>query len=219
MIVVIQCAGSKRHDAGRLKTTRGKPVSFVARPDLAPANDSLVYARPDDISDDGRSWREVLLEYNNDRRNPLALSTAFELYREPVYRRLAHELTLQNLYILSAGWGLIHADFLTPDYDITFSQVKPDKKFKQRRKADRYDDLAMIPRDTHDRIIFFGSRSYVPLFCALTQEVRSEKVVFFNAEDPPDAPGCILKEFTHAKRDTNWQYDCANAFLDGVIAV
>jgi len=31
--------------------------------------------------------------------------------------------------------------------------------------------------------------------------------------------GWLLKKFEGAKRDTNWQYDCANAFLDGALSV
>ncbi len=34
MIVVISCAGSKAQSAGRLRTSDGKPVEFVAHPDL-----------------------------------------------------------------------------------------------------------------------------------------------------------------------------------------
>lgn len=217
MIVVIQCQGKKTRVF--LKNALGKPIIFVAQPALAPSDDSFIYVRPDDEAETVISWRQVLLDYNRDGRNPQGLLPAYELYQQPIYRRLAEAVTADKLYILSAGWGLIPATFLTPYYDITFSQVKPDQKFKQRRKADRYDDLAMIPRDTKDQIVFFGSRSYVPLFGALTHEVHSEKVVFFKAEEPPDAPGCTLREFTNAKRDTNWQYDCANAFLDGGISV
>jgi hypothetical protein len=64
MIVVIQCAATKRHGAGCLVTRDGKPVSFVARPESAPDDGAHVYARPDDVSDKGKPWRDVLLEYN-----------------------------------------------------------------------------------------------------------------------------------------------------------
>ena len=76
----------------------------------------------------------------------------------------------------------------------------------------------MIPGDTSDRIVLFGSKNYVPLFCELTGEIRAEKIVFFTAHDASGAPGCNLRFFADAKRSTNWQYDCANAFLDGAIS-
>jgi len=36
MIVVIQCAASKRAGAGRLRLADGKPVMLVAEPEAAP---------------------------------------------------------------------------------------------------------------------------------------------------------------------------------------
>jgi hypothetical protein len=217
MIVVIQCQG-KKHCGGSLSTASGQPVTVVAQPQLAPA-DGHVYARPDDLSEEGRSWREVLLDYNRSGRNPQGLLAAYHLYQEPLYGRLAERVGLQDLYILSAGWGLIPATFLTPYYDITFSQVNPPHKYKRRLPADRYSDFAMIPAETSKRIIFFGSKSYVPLFCSLTRELRADRTVFYNTEYPPEAPGCTLKKYTRAKRDTNWQFDCASDFLDGTISV
>jgi hypothetical protein len=51
---------------------------------------------------------------------------AFQLYQNEAYRRLADKVGTQKLYILSAGWGLIGAMFLTPSYDITFTaQAEP----------------------------------------------------------------------------------------------
>lgn len=217
MIVVIQCQGRKQPAAGHLKTAHGKPVSFVAQPAIAPSDATCLYARPDDSSDDGRSWRQVLLAYNSEVRNPFGLYPAYQLYMDDIYTRLANRFGVQNLYILSAGWGLIRADFLTPSYDITFSQTKKEQKYKRRRESDHYDDFAMLPAATSESIVFFGSKAYVPSFCFLTKESRCEKTGFYNAGQAPEAPGCFLKKFEDAKRNTNWQYDCANAFLDGAL--
>jgi hypothetical protein len=121
MIVVIQCAASKRPDAGHLVTANGKPVDFVADPEAAPADASHVYARPDDFSDTG-VWRTVLSRYKQQPGgNPLGLYPAYQLYENKVYRGLVERFGVQNVFILSACWGLIRADFLTPSYDITFS--------------------------------------------------------------------------------------------------
>jgi hypothetical protein len=65
MIIVIQCAGSKRSEAGHLVSPAGKPVIFVAHPDSAPADDAFEHARPDDPSGNGTSWPDVLLTYND----------------------------------------------------------------------------------------------------------------------------------------------------------
>jgi hypothetical protein len=113
MIVVIQCAAIKRPNAGYVLTSDGRRVCFVANPSLAPPGD-VIYARPDDPSDIGATWRELLLQYNqSSAANPLRLARAFELYENAVYRRLAARVGIDNLYILSAGWGLIAASFLT----------------------------------------------------------------------------------------------------------
>ena len=65
MIEVIQCSASKRPDAGHLVTASGKLVDFVAHPQMAPRDLDRLYARPDDLCEDGISWRQFLLKYNN----------------------------------------------------------------------------------------------------------------------------------------------------------
>lgn len=124
MIAVIQCAASKRSDAGRLRTAHGVPVEFVADPQAAPADPSRTYARPDDLSDNRTSWRQLLVAYNQEPgSNPLGLYPAYQLYENRAYGRLVDSFGLSNVYVLSAGWGLIRADFLTPHYDITTAQA------------------------------------------------------------------------------------------------
>src|SRR5579871_6499269 len=122
MIAVIQCASRKRSAAGHLETPAGQPVTFVAAPRKAPPSDKVFYACPDDQSDYGWSWRDALLKYNETPAdNPRRLLPAWQLYEHSAYERLVGRLGDQNVFILSAGWGLIRADFLTPYYDITFS--------------------------------------------------------------------------------------------------
>jgi hypothetical protein len=214
--VVIQCAASKRPDAGHLETRDGQQVDFVANPEAAPANPRRVYARPDDISDDGRTWRQVLLDYNKEpHNNPLGLVPAYQLYENRIYARLVERFGVVNVFILSAGWGLISADFLTPSYDITFS-ISADP-YKRRRKLDRYNDLCMLPVSAHQEVVFFGGKDYLPLFCALTEQHRDRRLVYYNSASPPQLSGCTLKRYQTSTR-TNWHYECANAFIDGEIS-
>jgi hypothetical protein len=216
VIVVIQCAGSKRKNAGYLKTKDGRPITFVAHPELAPPAATCVYARPDDPSDAGGTWRDVLLAYNaSPGNNPLGLLPAFELYEHDIYRALVRKFGVENMYILSAGWGLIDAAFLTPAYDITFS-AKADNLVR-RQKQDAFSDLCLLPANTTEHVVCFGSKEYVPLFAALTSAVSGEKTVFYNSVTPPSAPGCKLVKFA-TRRRTNWQYQCAAAFLRGDLA-
>ncbi len=216
MIVVIQCAAGKRHNAGHLRTRDGRDVMFVARPDSAPAHRARIYARPDEPSDRGKPWRAVLQEYNAaPDGNPLGLLPAWQLYRNPTYGRLGKRFGPDRLYILSAGWGLIRADYLTPNYDITFSKARNVELFKRRGHRDRYEDFC-LPSGITESILFFGGRDYIPLFCALTANAEGERTVFFaEREGKPSkvaAPGCTLRRF--GDPFTNWHYQCANDFLD-----
>ena len=149
MIVVIQCAAGKNWSAGHMLAENGRKVMFVADPQNAPPDESIIYKHPDDPALSGLSWRDVLVKYNRKYKysvsgNPLGLLPAWELYnpRPPhrdIYRKLFNVFGDQNVFILSAGWGLIPAGFLTPDYDITFSQQAD--PYKRRRKRARYEDL------------------------------------------------------------------------------
>lgn len=217
MIAVIQCAGTKRPDAGMLVGRGGRSVLFVGQPDLAPPSQSHALAHPDGRRHDGRTWRDYLLGYNARGQNPLGLSKAFELYVPPaapdVYRRLVETLGENKVYILSAGWGLIRAGFLTPSYDITFtSAVRKKAPWKHRRRTDVYHDFRHLDDASGHEVIFLGGKDYVPLFCALTGHLETRRTVFYNSRVPPVAPGCVLSRFETDKK-MNWQYDCARAVL------
>lgn len=151
-------------------------------------------------------------EVNRTGQNPLGLYPAYRLYENNTYEQLADRFGLDKLYILSAGWGLISAGFLTPYYDITFSPSA--EAYKRRRKADRYHDFCMLPLSTDEPIIFFGGKDYVPLFCTLTKSLKGERTVFYNSAQPPVAAGCILKRFATTTK-INWHYGCAKSFLGG----
>jgi hypothetical protein len=214
MIVVIQCAASKRPDAGHFRARDGKKVLFVADPARAPVSADVIYARPDDCADDGISWREHVARYNaNPEVNPLGLSPAYKLYENETYRDLVRRFGIGNTMILSAGWGLIPAGFLTPRYDITFSPSA--SPYVRRRKNEAYQDFAMLPAGASRPIVFFGGRDYVPLFANLTAHAQ-HKIVFYNSAVPPAAPGCSLRRFPTSTR-TNWHYECARAFIAGAV--
>lgn len=199
MIVVIQCAARKYENAGCLTTRDGKPVIFVGDPDAAPPREDCLYARPDDQSDQAGSWRDVLVRYNeNPSSNPLGLLPASGLYANGTYRALVEKFGKDRTYVLSAGWGLIAASFLTPYYDITFSMSAED--WKRRRKRDTYADLCHLSADANENVIFIGGKDYLPLFVQLTASARARRTVFYNSATLPEAPGCYLVRFATATR-------------------
>ncbi len=216
MIVVIQCAGKKLLEAGRLRTLDGRPVKFVGDPASAPSAANLLYARPDDQSDRDGSWREVLIEYNQRKgeSNPLGLLPAIQLYANGAYRQLAVAFGVNNVFVLSAGWGLIRGSFLTPDYDITFSKGAGVDPWTRRRRDDRYADFMMLPPETTEPVIFIGGKEYQLLFARLTSNVRAPRTVFYNSAEALEVPGCRTVRFLTTRR-TNWQYSCAAALARG----
>jgi hypothetical protein len=104
MIAVIQCAAKKYCDAGRMVTRDGKPVEFVADPQAVPHDQSRVYARPDDVAYGGKSWRQLVNEYNKTPgNNPLGLYPAYQLYKNSTYGRLVDRF---GIVCLRAGVSL-----------------------------------------------------------------------------------------------------------------
>ena len=214
--MVIQCAAGKKGNAGHFMSKDRRKIMFVADPARAPENPSIIYRRPDDPESSGRSYRDMVVEYNRDHRveNPFGLLPAWKLYRNVVYRNLAEAFGVDNLFVLSAGWGLIAADFLTPNYDITFSgNARGESTYKRRSMLDQgYKDCSEISKDTSSHVVFFGGKDYVPLFCATTTGIAS-RTVFYNSDTPPEAPGCCLQRYETATR-TNWHYQCAREFIE-----
>ena len=218
LVVVIQCAASKDPRAGHLVDENGSRALFVAHPAEAPYNRSVIYRRPDDSIRDGRAWRDEVLEYNNRRGedNPMGLLPAWQLYDRPVYRELVHALGAENVFILSAGWGLLSADFLTPNYDITFSTTA--ERYKRRRVRDRYRDFCMLSGDRIEPVVFLGGKDYVPLFQSVTESIRGTRIIFYNSAEAPDAPDCVCIRFETRTR-TNWHYECARALIQGTLDI
>src|SRR5262249_4160826 len=103
----------------------------------------------------------------------------------------------------------------TPYYDITFSAAA--EAYKRRKKTDHYDDFRMLPDGLSEELMFLDGKDYIPLFCSLTSAITTRKTVFYNSVQRPDVPGCVLKRFETTTR-TNWDYECANALVDGVIS-
>ncbi len=131
---------------------------------MAPVNNEYIYKSPNDIYNNGITYIEELSQYNRQDKNPLHLLPAYRLYDNEVYRDLVNKYGLENIFILSAGWGLISADFLTPNYNITFSTSRNIKPEFRRKKSAIYNDLCHLSIDSTDDLIFIGGKDYQPLF-------------------------------------------------------
>src|SRR5258708_11210444 len=159
MKLVIQCAATKQPD-GFFRAGDGRSVKFVAHPELAPKPESESHwlARPDDPAPDGRTWRDLVVDYNATSAiggNPLRLWPAHRLYSNAAYADLVARFGSASVLVLSAGWGLIRSDFLTPQYDITCSPTAD--PYKRRRRMDVYLDLRQLG-GTEEPILFLGGK-------------------------------------------------------------
>ncbi len=122
MMIAIQCASTKKPHAGVLRAGDGRRVLFVTRPELAPNDDHTLWAHPDGRSEvPGVTWRQQLEQLNKGGANPFGLLQAYQLYKPTAYERLVAKFGLRQVLVLSAGWGLVRADYLLPSYDVTFS--------------------------------------------------------------------------------------------------
>lgn len=227
MDVIIQCAATKDPEAGKLRARDGRDVHFVAAPQLCMTGTKKLYARPDDGSDiPGQTWRDRLVSYvDQEKDNPLGLRHAYMLYKHPAYARLVQTFGASHVFILSAGWGLVRADYLLPAYDVTFNQrAKKKNPAAFCATTDGYRFFQHVSKCGKGPITFLGGRDYLPLFDMLTSSLSRERIAFVRATEPgflrKNHPryGFEERDF-HVAARTNWHYQCALALAAGTLQV
>ena len=214
MKFVIPCCAKKRK---RCWTFEGRQIIFVAHPDRCTASDRQIFFRPDDpVPHGAQTWREKLWAYNQMGTNPDDLYRAADLYAQKIYQKLVNRLGWENTFILSAGWGLVRADFLLPYYDITFSRRAD--LCNRRGENDEYDDfnhlLDWASVGQSETIVFCGGNDYLPLYYELTQDFPARKVIYHKAKKPQRRPAYVYIAYDTPRR-TNWHYSCAEDFVRG----
>jgi len=216
-VVVIQGGEEKVAGAGHMVLPDGRRVVFVAEPGVAPSDPEMAYRRPDDRADGIQTFRDALVAYNGaPGDNPLGLLPAWRLYQDDAYGVLAEGVGPENLFILSAGWGLIESGFLTPTYDITFSNGVA--TYKRRRPRDSYNDLRRLPSEGASRLVFAGGTDYIPLFLELTDDLATERIVYHHASRVPLAADAQLVPVESG--DTNaWHLQWARDYAAGKVAL
>ena len=125
--------GPEESVSRNLRTAGGKPVIFVAHPNWRHRMPRTSTRGPM-MFDDGRSWRARFLGIQPGG-TPATRSACFprgNSMNPHESSRMVNRFGLDSVFILSAGWGLIPARFLTPAYDITFSQVPKPERWKRR---------------------------------------------------------------------------------------
>lgn len=138
------------------------------------------------------------------------------LYTNDAYSALVGKYGAKNVYVLSAGWGLIGSTFLTPQYDITFSQSAD--AYKRRRKSATYADFCLLSNDCKDDLVLFSGKDYLTLFDELTKAYAGRRHVFYNSSNLTQLAGCNLIRYDTSTR-TNWHYECVRAFMNGAVSL
>lgn len=213
MKIVIQCSGKKKGEIWTVSGLNYVRVKFVSNPSCCRQAVPYELKNPDELIGNTRlTWRSYLVEYNKDGRNPDDLLRAGDLYDHPIYKKLVERYGWENTFILSAGWGLVRADYFIPYYDITFSRkVNP---CQRRKTGDVFYDFNHLNTQINENVYFFGGVDYLPLYYTLTREIPAEKVIFHVSGKIPKENGyeyinCSVGQIT------NWHYKCVEEFLEG----
>lgn len=187
----------------------------VSDPARAPCRAGVIHAHPDGPSDiPGRTWRDRVVDLNRANTAETGLLTAGALYTPAAYASLIRFVGSERLYILSAGWGLVRADFRLPDYDITFSASAD--AHRRRRRTQAFADFNHLAGQPAEDTLFLGGKDYLPLFLRLTASVPGRRGLYYNAATPPHAPGCAVWRYVTPQR-TNWHYRCAADIVRGAL--
>lgn len=210
--VVMICASEKK-PGGELIFNE-QIVKFYAQSNIA--NNEFL---PDNqIPNMEMTWRDFVLANQNQNIIPYK---AYELYKSNEYCHLKNTFG-NRFFILSAGWGLVRADFRLPKYDITFSNSsKINKENKRAYNQPGYFDFNHL-EDINDNedIIYIGGKDYLDLFYALTQNLSNRKIIYWKAKDIP-MPQVNLESFIfryyEIRKNQNWYYDLAKKIANGII--
>lgn len=212
MIIVISCSGSK--NGGNL-VYKNNEITFASSPDKENSNSF----KPDsEIPNENRTWRE----YVNSQENEILLES-YKLYKPKIYNSL-YEKYESNLFILSAGWGIINSEFKIPKYDITFS--KKAEQNSQRKKTDFFKDFNHLEKvNPNEKIVFLGGADYLKLFYNLTKDLPNEKIIFYKKKNIYSDLPFLKNESSfklikyETKASTNWHYGCAKDLLADKIKI
>jgi len=202
--VVMVCAGRKDNSF----FTAYPKENFVN----SPINNSEHQHHPDDrMNKEEISWREYLKNNQNDKN----LLEAYNLYTREEYRSLYNRFK-ERFFILSAGWGLIRADYKLPNYNITFS-MSAENRYKRIFNDERYTDFNQLDVTDKEDVLFFGGKHYLKLFYNLTQGIDIRKIIFYNGVRP-NIPKWVVNPFNfyfisyESKNIRGWYYEAVCDF-------
>jgi hypothetical protein len=215
MKIIISCSKSKNGDSF---LHNGTAINFVSRVDGLGAENEL-YVHPDDlIPNEKNTWRDLVSQ--QEIRNELL--PAYQLYKHSIYSSLFRHYS-DDLFIFSAGWGIVKADFRLPKYNVTFSNGKNVPIYSKRNKNDLFNDFNHLEGiDENETIVLIASKDYVLPFCQQTNHLPNQKVIIYkNMGVLNHNPYANINNFRFKHYLTNerrkWHYEYANKLINNEI--
>ena len=215
MKIIISCSKSKNGDSFLYNETK---INFVSRVDGLDSENEL-YVHPDDlIPNEENTWRDLVSQ--QEIRNDLL--PAYQLYKHLIYDSLFQHYG-DDLFIYSAGWGIVRADFKLPKYNITFSNERNIPTYAIRNHNDDFNDFNQLEAiDENETIVFIGGKDYVLPFCQLTNHLPNQKVIIYkNMGVLNHNPYANINNFRFKHYLTNerrkWHYEYANKLINNEI--
>ncbi len=220
--VVLVCSSEKHnntHISVNNQTIKFKAVSN-------PGNFEFL---PDDPKpNDNCTWRKWVEDNQNNAAIP---ALAYNLYspRNPfndAYVNLNNAFN-NRFYILSAGWGLVKANYRLPNYDITFSVDNPENLRVFQNPNPPYNDFNHLTNNhnevligRNEDIVFMGGRAYIEQFISLTENSINKKLIYYFGINPPAQvlpQGFSYRKYFHPDATNyTWYYFLAQDYANGL---
>ena len=221
--VVMICAKGKQVNSNIIHLNFNEPITFVAQP-----NGVNTFLPDENILHSKMTWRDYVTKNQGPEIIPFK---SYQLYIHGVYQNLFNFFG-DRLFILSAGWGLVKAEFRLPNYNITFSSsAKPEYKRVFNNLDPPFNDFNDLTynhnvglNSENEDIVFIGSPDYIPLFIKLTQNLKCRKIIYWKRMKPKPIPielpipnNTFLYRFYNTAKNRNWHYELAQKYADGEI--
>lgn len=211
MKIVFPCASSK-NEIPFIYNER--EINFVSH--ALPNIENKFFVHPDElIFNENISWRDFI----NKQENRKDLKKAYNLYKNEIYDRLYKRFG-NNLFIFSAGWGIVRAEFKLPNYNITFSRGENIPNHCIRDKKQKYKDFNHLNGiEKNEKIIFIGPEDYATSFLKLVSKLPNEIEIFYRDKflDNYNYKNTIKRiSFKKYIKGTirNWYYKCAEELIN-----
>ena len=216
MKIIISCCDRKN---GEPFIHNGEMINFVSNVDQVVSDDGI-YVHPDDlVPNEDFTWRDLVsLQGLNNNLQP-----AHELYSPPIYNSLFQHYG-NDLFIFSAGWGIIKADFRLPKYNITFSNNNV-PNYAIRNNGGIFHDFNHLDGIAeNEQILLIAGMDYVIPFCQLTENLPNEKIIIYKNQNLLNNIQYLNNgnfQFQHyqTNRCTNWHYEFAQRIINNEIEI